>query len=251
MRLPSPDVATSWAALETKMLPRPTIVEQSVDPESTGTVPLQFYLRLPLGETDGSQVSGVLAYCTWEQDKVSLEQDLMVDTNRIGKQSESTSVEMVKYATEHNLALLTWSTPGNWNPQTGNEGLSDSERSREDRLFDDYSRAWDQPNALSPVFAVAMYDLKAGLDRVKLPESVAREFFEELWRTWGTAARPSITPTRTKPRSSACRSSFTRSSGRKRSSSSRKPWPQANVTHITPLLIYLDGLLVCLHAKRN
>jgi DNA sulfur modification protein DndD len=37
-----------------------------------------------------------------------------------------------------------------------------------------------QPNALSPVFAVAMYDLKAGLDRVKLPESAAREFFEEL-----------------------------------------------------------------------
>ena len=36
------------------------------------------------------------------------------------------------------------------------------------------------PHALSPVFARAMSDLKSGLDRVKLPESVAREFFEEL-----------------------------------------------------------------------
>ena len=36
------------------------------------------------------------------------------------------------------------------------------------------------PHALSPVFGVALFELKAGLDRVKLPESAAREFFEEL-----------------------------------------------------------------------
>ena len=36
------------------------------------------------------------------------------------------------------------------------------------------------PHALSSAFATAMSDLKSGLDRVKLPESVAREFFEEL-----------------------------------------------------------------------
>ena len=36
------------------------------------------------------------------------------------------------------------------------------------------------PHAISPVFATRMYELKQGLDRVKLPESAAREFFEEL-----------------------------------------------------------------------
>jgi len=36
------------------------------------------------------------------------------------------------------------------------------------------------PHAISPRFASAMYELKQGLDRVKLPESAAREFFEEL-----------------------------------------------------------------------
>ena len=36
------------------------------------------------------------------------------------------------------------------------------------------------PHAVSSVFAATMYDLKQGLDRVKLPESAAREFFEEL-----------------------------------------------------------------------
>ena len=37
-----------------------------------------------------------------------------------------------------------------------------------------------EPQAISAVFATAMYELKDGLDRVKLPESAAREFFEEL-----------------------------------------------------------------------
>ncbi|MEZ4706538.1 MAG: hypothetical protein R3A44_04995 [Caldilineaceae bacterium] len=36
------------------------------------------------------------------------------------------------------------------------------------------------PHALSTHFATAIFDLKAALDRVKLPESAAREFFEEL-----------------------------------------------------------------------
>ena len=36
------------------------------------------------------------------------------------------------------------------------------------------------PHAISPAFAKAIMDLKTGLDRVKLPERAAREFFEEL-----------------------------------------------------------------------
>ena len=36
------------------------------------------------------------------------------------------------------------------------------------------------PYAISPTFAKAIMDLKTGLDRVKLPERAAREFFEEL-----------------------------------------------------------------------
>ncbi|MDP2398360.1 MAG: AAA family ATPase [Burkholderiales bacterium] len=37
-----------------------------------------------------------------------------------------------------------------------------------------------EPHALSTIFAESIHDLKLGLDRVKLPESAAREFFEEL-----------------------------------------------------------------------
>ena len=40
--------------------------------------------------------------------------------------------------------------------------------------------AMRDPHALSSRFADVIYELKTGLDRVKLPESAAREFFEEL-----------------------------------------------------------------------
>ena len=36
------------------------------------------------------------------------------------------------------------------------------------------------PHAITPTFAKSMFSLKLGLDRVKLPESAAKEFFDEL-----------------------------------------------------------------------
>ena len=51
-------------------------------------------------------------------------------------------------------------------------GLDEMTRSVLDAMRD--------PQALSPTFADAMLKFKSGLDRVKLPESVAREWFEEL-----------------------------------------------------------------------
>lgn len=53
----------------------------------------------------------------------------------------------------------------------------------EDKVREDARKVLDEmrgPHSLSTVFANEMYELKTGLDRVKLPESAAREFFEEL-----------------------------------------------------------------------
>lgn len=142
--MPNGDVAAAWAKLNTQMLPRPTIVEDTVNADSPGIAPLHFYLRLPTGQVDGTKVAGVLAYCTWETDGAALTQDLMVDTNRVGKEADNLSVQMVKYATAHNLALLTWSTPGGWNAQTDSSQLLNSQQSAQNREFQIYSRLWDE-----------------------------------------------------------------------------------------------------------
>lgn len=56
------------------------------------------------------------------------------------------------------------------------EALQRQVRDSEQELLD----SMRDPQALSSSFATAMFELKSGLDRVKLPESAAREFFEEL-----------------------------------------------------------------------
>ena len=63
--------------------------------------------------------------------------------------------------------------------QAAEEALDDIEK----RMHESAQGVLDSmrdPHATSPVFASSMYNLKMGLDRVKLPESAAREFFEEL-----------------------------------------------------------------------
>ncbi len=56
----------------------------------------------------------------------------------------------------------------------------DTLRIRLDEMTGSVLDAMRGPHALSPVFADAMLGFKSGLDRVKLPESAAREWFEEL-----------------------------------------------------------------------
>ncbi|MFM9596269.1 hypothetical protein ACKI1O_43695 [Streptomyces scabiei] len=63
------------------------------------------------------------------------------------------------------------------------EARKESAASLRRRVRDEALDALDamrSPNALSPIFARKLHDLKVGLDRVKLPESAAREFFTEL-----------------------------------------------------------------------
>ena len=63
--------------------------------------------------------------------------------------------------------------------QSAERAVSDAE----DRVKESTQGVLDgirDPHAVSAAFAESMYGLKMGLDRVKLPESAAREFFEEL-----------------------------------------------------------------------
>ncbi|MGB8946491.1 MAG: hypothetical protein WCD21_40595 [Streptomyces sp.] len=63
------------------------------------------------------------------------------------------------------------------------EGLKAEAHGLQARVREDSLEILDvmrSPNALSPVFARKLHELKIGLDRVKLPESAAREFFHEL-----------------------------------------------------------------------
>ena len=54
-------------------------------------------------------------------------------------------VEMLRYAARHNLAVLTWSTPGNWNSRVSFDQLTGRDDRRHfDEMFDVYAKSWDE-----------------------------------------------------------------------------------------------------------
>jgi hypothetical protein len=141
---PNAEVANAWKGIQSTSSQRPTIIEKIIDPDTLGTVPLHFYLRLPPGATDGAGVAGVLAYCTWVQNPDIIKQQLLMDTDRPESEMRGIGVEMLCYAARHNLAVLTWSTPGNWKPGMSFDELSKDDQKQIDKMFDVYGRVWNE-----------------------------------------------------------------------------------------------------------
>lgn len=142
--MPSADVAMAWAGLRGIRTEVPVIIEDTVQPRDEALTPVKFYLRLPPGAKDGSGLSGMIAYCTWEQGRNHLMQQLLYDPERPEKQEKMTAVQMLKFASKHNLGVLTWSTPGKWNREKNTDDLSRKEAARADDSFDLYAEAWER-----------------------------------------------------------------------------------------------------------
>jgi DNA sulfur modification protein DndD len=100
-------------------------------------------------------------------DKAKLEKQLSETSEQLARQEERYKREITK---EEDRAKKIEKAEGVV------DGLRNQVRQGALSLLDEMR----DPQALSPAFATAMFELKSGLDRVKLPESAAREFFEEL-----------------------------------------------------------------------
>jgi len=122
----------------------PTVVEEVVDPRREGFRSLQLYLRLPPGAEDGSKLDGVIAYCTWESNRERIMQQLLYDTNRPDGHKNITALQMLKYASDHNLAVLTWTTPGRWNAAKSFGEVDREAAKKADEQFDEYSEMWER-----------------------------------------------------------------------------------------------------------
>ncbi|NJK92216.1 MAG: hypothetical protein HC904_10525 [Blastochloris sp.] len=144
MSLPSEQTAQAWSGLQSKRVGIPTVLEKIIQPKVDGLSPISFYLRLPPGAKDGTKLSGVIAYCTWVSDRKSLMQQLLYDTDRPEDQLRIPAVQMLKYASENNLAVLTWSTPGKWSAAKSSDELARKELKKVDDMFDDYAVMWEK-----------------------------------------------------------------------------------------------------------
>jgi pimeloyl-ACP methyl ester carboxylesterase len=54
------------------------------------------------------------------------------------------AVQLLRFATNHDLAVVTWSTPGKWQAGTNSDELDRDTMRMDDKAFDIYARAWAQ-----------------------------------------------------------------------------------------------------------
>lgn len=142
--LPDPEIGNKWAELQADPPDKPLIIEKDVDLSGHQLPNIQLYLKIPNGAKDASGVDGVMAYCTWTRERDTLIQQLSNDLDQPPEKIELPSVQMLRFASRHNLAVLTWSTPGDWDTGGNGEDIKGKEKYAVDRQFDLFAAGWEQ-----------------------------------------------------------------------------------------------------------
>lgn len=142
--LPNQELAQQWSDLNQGKEDVPVIHTELVDMSQYRLPNFSLYWRLPRKRQDRLGVDGVLAFCTWIVQSDNLQQALLNNPDQLPELMELPSVQMVRYAESHNLALLTWSTPGRWRVGENADELSALDRNTDDLEFDRFSSEWNK-----------------------------------------------------------------------------------------------------------
>lgn len=96
---------------------------------------LRLYLRLPTGAESGGEVAGLMAFAAL---------GAQTDQSLISR-LRNPSYHLVRFADQHNLALLTWNnSDGLWDSSVSYDEMSRERARRFDQEFDQMARAWER-----------------------------------------------------------------------------------------------------------
>ncbi len=146
--LPNPALVADWAALmPSSAVSGPvTILQRSVPTRNPKQPTLQLYLRLPRS-ADKQPITGILAFCTWEQDQAAIlsKLDIQADDKPVDLPGPAALVRsIVRYAEDHRMAVLTWGTAEVWDNHMNTEELEHEKQRQFDRNFDLLANAWER-----------------------------------------------------------------------------------------------------------
>jgi hypothetical protein len=120
------------------------ILRRSVATRNPKQPTIDLYLRLPRQEVK-KPISGVLAFCTWEKDQAGIlsKLDIQASDKPVDLPGPAELVRsVIRYAEEHNMAVLTWGTVDAWSTQLSTEELEKETQKQFDRSFDLLANAW-------------------------------------------------------------------------------------------------------------
>jgi hypothetical protein len=122
-------------------MPAGAVYERVVRLTGTDEGDLTLFLKLPPQATRGSQVDGVLAFCTWDNEARYIRNIL----NGRWKDPEGFRARLVNYAAQNNLAVVTWTNYAKRkaiDKRRGIEELPPQEAVKTVRAFDPVSQGW-------------------------------------------------------------------------------------------------------------
>lgn len=113
--------------------------ERAVPMIGDGKQRLTLLLKLPPQARSGADIAGVFAFCTWEADPGKIR--VMLD----GKQGSGPGAQIVRFAAERNLAVLSWTTfdaSETFDKTRSFDEMSRGEVAEFDRAFNKVARTW-------------------------------------------------------------------------------------------------------------
>lgn len=145
---PSAKVASMWRTLmpTPHQAADPIIIRKSVRTYWKRQPFLEMFLRLPPGSSKDHPPDGTIAFCTWDwqSDRILAKLRYRPDLKSLaagGPVWEANNI--IKYADEHNLAVLTWAVVQAWSLTGNSDELKPSERRDFEINFDKLCAAWE------------------------------------------------------------------------------------------------------------
>jgi len=147
--LPSVQAAEMWKNLMPTAGQQndPVVVRKVIQTYCKNQPQIEFVLRLPSGYSKDHPPSGTLAFCTWDGDANQIAEQLRFKPDMKSVASGGpvwVANNIIKYAEERNLAVLSWTTRQVWSLSGNTEDLNREEQRSFDQNFDKLASAWEK-----------------------------------------------------------------------------------------------------------
>lgn len=124
----------------------PIVFKKVVDTKVKRQPQITMFLRLPPKHSKDRPLRGTLAFCTWANDSDNLQKQLLYrsDMKQLALPGPTGVVaRLIRYAEQHDLAVLTWTTSQVWSTQKSSDELQRKDEKEFDRNFDKLASAWE------------------------------------------------------------------------------------------------------------
>jgi hypothetical protein len=145
--LPDESLLSAWKTMmpTPEQQKDPVLVTKKMATKVKAQPEIEMFLRLPPQHSKEHPIKGTLAFCTWEGDANVIRKELLyrTDMKMVAAGPAGVVARLIRYAEEHDMAVLTWTTKQVWSLQGSTDELNRKAEREFDQNFDRLANAWE------------------------------------------------------------------------------------------------------------